>query len=131
MKSSGSLLHGVQVGDQYHFTFTVRLPVVRDTMNALAATMDECGTTDGPVASMFYRAAVMASALDALGDIPKEQITAELLCDGLSDDDFDLIDAQISAIKKKRMDLNPASKATEPPSSPSESTDSQKTASAQ
>lgn len=128
MKESGSLMYGVQVGEQYHFTFTVRLPVVRDTMKALEATMAECGTTEGPVAGMFYRAAVMASALDSLGDIPVEQITPTLLCDGLSDDDFDLIDAQISAIKKKRMNLNPAFTATEPPSSPSENTDSPKTA---
>jgi len=74
---------------------------------------------------------VMAAALDSLGDIPKGDITPALLCDGLSDDDFDIIDAHISAIKKKRMDLNPASKATEPPSSPSESTALPKTKSAQ
>ncbi|MEW7001903.1 hypothetical protein M5585_25765 [Serratia ureilytica] len=62
--------------------------------------MEECGTTEGPVAGMFYRAAVMASALVSLGDIPAEQLTPQLLCDGLTDDDFDLIDAQISALKK-------------------------------
>lgn len=124
MTESGSLLYGVPFGDTYHFTFTVKLPVVRDTMNGLEATMEECGTTEGPVAAMFYRAAVMASALVSLGNIPAEQITPQLLCDGLSDDDFDLIDAQISAIKKKRMELNPDLPATAPPSLPSESTDS-------
>lgn len=128
MKESGSLMHGVQVGEQIHFTFTVHLPVVRDTMNALQTTMEECGTTEGPVAGMFYRVAVMASALESLGDIPTEEITPQLLRDELSDDDFELIDAQISAIKKKRMSLNPASQVTAPPSSPSENTDSPKTA---
>ncbi|MCE9939966.1 hypothetical protein [Serratia liquefaciens] len=124
MTGSGSLLLGVPFGDTFHFAFTVKLPVVRDTMNALEATMEECGTTEGPVAGMFYRAAVMASALVSLGDIPAEQLTPQLLCDGLTDDDFDLIDAQISALKKKRMALNPVLAATEQPSLPSESTDS-------
>ncbi len=34
MTESGSLLLGVPFGDTFHFAFTVKLPVVRDTMNA-------------------------------------------------------------------------------------------------
>ena len=54
----------------------------------------------------------------------KEDITPELLLDELNDDDFDIIDAQINAVKKKRMDLNKNSPATEPSSSHSDDTGS-------
>ena len=113
------LLYGVKYGDKVHFDFAVRLPVVSDTIEALRATDEACGTTEGAAATMYYRVAVVASALTALGDLPKEEITAELLLNELNDDDFDIIDAQIEAIKKKRMDLNKSSPGTEPSSSPS------------
>ncbi|EFE0689017.1 TPA: hypothetical protein ACURMJ_001959 [Escherichia coli] len=113
------LLYGVKYGDKVHFDFAVRLPVVNDTIEALRATDEACGTTEGAAANMYYRVAVMACAITALGDVPKEEITAELLLNELNDDDFDLIDAQIEAIKKKRMDLNKSSPGTEPSSSPS------------
>lgn len=121
---SGILLHGVEVNGQVHYDFTVSLPVVRDTIEALRQTDDACGTTDGAAAGMYYKVAVMASALQSLGDIPKESITPDMLLDGLSDDDFDLIDAQIDAIKKKRMGSNPKFKDIVSPSSPSVDTDS-------
>lgn len=113
------LLYGVKYGDKVHFDFAVRLPVVSDTIEALRATDEACGTTEGAAANMYYRVAVMACAITALVDVPKEEITAELLLNELNDDDFDLIDAQIEAIKKKRMDLNKSSPGTEPSSSPS------------
>lgn len=113
------LLYGVKYGDKVHFDFAVRLPVVSDTIEALRATDEACGTTEGAAANMYYRVAVMACAITSLGDVPTEEITAELLLNELNDDDFDLIDAQIEAIKKKRMDLNKSSPGTEPSSSPS------------
>ena len=113
------LLYGVKYGDKVHFDFAVRLPVVSDTIEALRATDEACGTTEGAAANMYYRVAVMACAITSLGDLQKEEITAELLLNELNDDDFDLIDAQIEAIKKKRMDLNKSSPGTEPSSSPS------------
>ena len=118
------LLYGVKYGDKVHFDFAVRLPVVSDTIEALRATDEACGTTEGAAANMYYRVAVMACAITSLGDLQKEEITAELLLNELNDDDFDLIDAQIEAIKKKRMDLNKNSPATEPSSSPSDDTGS-------
>lgn len=42
-----SLLYGVQVGDRVHFDFQVRMPVVRDTIEALRLTHDRFGTTEG------------------------------------------------------------------------------------
>lgn len=117
-----ALLYGVKVGDKVHTDFLVRMPVVRDTIEALRLTDEACGTTEGAAAGMYYRVAVMAQAITALGDLPKEAITPELLLDELNDDDFDIIDAQIEAIKKKRMDSNSSSAVTEPSSSPSDGT---------
>ncbi|EDN4425267.1 hypothetical protein ZZ71_02930 [Salmonella enterica subsp. enterica serovar Kentucky] len=117
-----ALLYGVKVGDKVHTDFLVRMPVVRDTIEALRLTDEACGTTEGAAAGMYYRVAVMAQAITALGDLPKEAITPELLLDELNDDDFDIIDAQIEAIKKKRMDSNSSSAGTEPSSSPSDGT---------
>lgn len=117
-----ALLYGVKVGDKVHTDFLVRMPVVRDTIEALRLTDEACGTTEGAAAGMYYRVAVMAQAITALGDLPKESITPELLLNELNDDDFDIIDAQIEAIKKKRMDSNSSSAVTEPSSSPSDGT---------
>ena len=117
-----SLLYGVEVAGQVHFDFTVRLPVVRDTMNALRDTQDACGTTEGAAAGMYYRVAVMAAAIETLGTLRKDEITAEILMDGLNDDDFEIIDAQIEAVKKKRMLSSSSSQDTGPSSSPSADT---------
>ncbi|EPM2801111.1 hypothetical protein ACTK8Y_004565 [Yersinia enterocolitica] len=117
------MLHGVEANGKVHFDFTVRLPVIRDTINALSDTQDKYGTTEGAVASTYYRVAVIASALTTLGDLDKDVITTDLLLDALTDDDYDLIDTQISAIKKKRMALNPNSPVIDSPSSPSVSTE--------
>lgn len=95
------LLYGVKYGDKVHFDFAVRLPVVRDTIEALRLTDEACGTTEGASAGMYYRVALMAQAIEELGSLNKEDITPELLLDELNDDDFDIIDAQINAVKKK------------------------------
>ncbi|BFI57351.1 hypothetical protein KD4_12960 [Yersinia pseudotuberculosis] len=131
MTDTGLLLHGVEFKDKVHFDFTVRLPVIRDTINALSDTQSALGTTDGAAATTYYRVAVIASALVTLGDIDKDAITTNLLLDALTDDDFDLIDTQISAIKKKRMALNQSLLDIGLLSSPSESTDSVSNKSAQ
>ncbi len=119
------LLYGVQCGDTLHYDFTVRLPVVGHTVEALRKTDEACGTTEGAAAGMYYRVAVMASALESLGTLTKEEITPELLLHELNDDDFDIIDAEIEAIKKKRMRSNNGSQDTAPLSSPSDDTASQ------
>lgn len=117
------LLHGVEVNGTVHFNFAVRLPVVRDTITALQTTSQALGTTDGAAAGMYYRVAVLAAgALTSLGDLTTDDITPDLLLDGLSDEDYDLIDAQIEALKKKRIDLRASSQATGSPSSLSDDT---------
>lgn len=54
-----SLLYGVKVGDKVHFDFQVRMPVVKDTIEALSLTYEKYGTTEGAVAATYYRIAVV------------------------------------------------------------------------
>lgn len=108
-----SLLYGVKVGDKVHFDFQVRMPVVKDTIEALSLTHEKYGTTEGAVAATYYRIAVVAQVITALGDLPENEITVDLLLNELNEDDFDFIDAQIEAIKKKRLISNGSSQATE------------------
>ncbi|WP_459607787.1 hypothetical protein [Dickeya oryzae] len=49
------------------FEFSARLPVIGDTVDALAVTQDARGTTTGPAASLFYRVAVTSSVLTLAG----------------------------------------------------------------
>ncbi|WOA52498.1 hypothetical protein [Dickeya solani] len=119
------LLHGIEVDGKLHFEFSARLPVIGDTVDALAVTHDARGTTEGPAASLFYRVAVVSSVLTLPG-VDAEKITPELLLEQLSDDDFDVVDAEIENIKKKRMRKNPGSQDTEPQSSLSDDTASPK-----
>ena len=49
------LLYGVKYGDKVHFDFAVRLPVVRDTIEALRLTDEACGTTEGASAGLYDR----------------------------------------------------------------------------
>lgn len=106
MKTSGHLLYGVQVGDTTHYSYTVTIPVIRHTVNALSATQEKMGETDSPAASMYYRAAVMAEAMEELGSLSGNEITADIILDGMTDEDFDLIDAEFAGLKKKRMKGN-------------------------
>lgn len=101
MKAEGKLMYGVAAGETIHYDYAVVLPVIRHTVNALAATMEAMGETDSPPAAMYYRAAVMAEVMVSLGTLSKEEITADVLLDGMTDEDFDLVDAELAGIKKK------------------------------
>lgn len=103
MTEQGLLVFGVAVGDVIHRNFSIRLPVVKDTIIALTDTQESQGTTEGPAAQLYYKVAIIASALISLGNLAKEDITTELLLNELTDDDFDIIDAHIAEIKKKRL----------------------------
>ncbi|MGC8341853.1 hypothetical protein [Pantoea ananatis] len=109
MKTAGKLIYGVTVGDAVHYDYTVALPVIRHTVRALAATFEAMGETESPSASMYYRAAVMAEALVSLGPLNGDEITADILLDSMTDEDFDLIDAELAGIKKKRINSKPDS----------------------
>lgn len=129
MKASGQLLYGIPHGDVIHYDYTVAVPVIRHTIAALAATTEAMGESDSPAASMYYRAALMAEVIESLGDLPKEAITAELLLDGLTDEDMDLLDAELSGLKKKRMRVPPVSQGSDEQPSSSDDSASAETAS--
>lgn len=122
MKTAGKLMYGIAVGDAIHYDYTVVLPVIRHTVNALGATFEAMGETDSPAAAMHYRAALMAEVMDTLGPLGKEEINAELLLDGLTDEDFDLIDAELAGLKKKRINSKPDLPDSEKPPLSSDST---------
>ncbi|EOX0725706.1 hypothetical protein ACO37N_002536 [Klebsiella pneumoniae] len=129
MKASGQLLYGVPHGGVILYDYTVTVPVIRHTVNALAATNEAFGEADSPAATMYYRVAVMAEVIESLGDLKKEDITAELLLDGLTDDDMDLLDAELAGLKKKRMREPPASQGSGEPHSSSDDSASAQTVS--
>ncbi|QJK25590.1 hypothetical protein HJX28_14200 [Klebsiella pneumoniae] len=78
---------------------------------------------------MYYRVAVLAEVIQSLGSLSADEITAELLLDGLTDDDMDLLDAELAGLKKKRMRTLPDLADSGEPSSPSDSTGSERRAS--
>ncbi|WP_145491882.1 hypothetical protein [Yersinia rohdei] len=119
MTEQGFLVFGVAVGDVIHREFSIRMPVVKDTITALTDTQESQGTTDGPAAQLYYKVALIASALISLGNLAKEDITTELLLNELTDDDFDIIDAHIATIKKKRLPVKSSLPDTDLSPSPS------------
>ena len=96
------LEYGIQYNNQNHYDFTVRLPVVRDSIHALQATAEALGTTSGTQADIYYRVSAIAACIELLGTIPKDELNADFLLDNLVDSDLDIIDAAIAELKKKR-----------------------------
>lgn len=116
---TGKLLDGIPFGGILHKDFEIRLPVMRDTGQALEDAEERYGEVTGFMADSFYRAAVMASTLIRLGDIPNEELTAELLHENLTSDDYDELVAARTKLKEKRNGGNPGSPDSALPSSPS------------
>lgn len=122
MKHSGSLTFGVEypaASGQYHYDFTLRLPMAGDNIAAI----EETGATSG----LRIRVAMLARCLVSLGDIPAEAITYELLSEQLVDEDVDVLAEAEEAMKKKRMRPKPLSPTTASPSSSSDDTASEPT----
>ena len=124
---TGKLLDGIPFGDSLHMDFEIRLPVMRDTGQALEDAEERYGEVTGFAADSFYRAAVIASALIRLGNIPKEELTAELLHENLTSDDYDVLVAARDKLKAKRSGGNPGSPDSVLLSSPSGDAASPKT----
>lgn len=124
---TGKLLDGVPFGGTFHMDFEIRLPVMCDTGQALEDAEERFGEVTGFMADSFYRAAVMATTLIRLGDIPKEELTAELLHTNLTSDDYDQLVAARGKLKAKRNGGNPGSPDSALPSSPSGDAASPKT----
>lgn len=123
----GKLLDGVPFGDTHHFEFEIRLATMNVTGQALEDAEDKYGSIQGFAADTFYRTAVLAGELVSLGSIPKEDITAELLHDNLTEDDYAVLQEAVEKLKAKRNGGNPGSPVTDSPSSPSDDAASPKT----
>ncbi|MGL3103790.1 hypothetical protein [Enterobacter asburiae] len=99
---------------------------MRDTGQALEDAEERYGEVTGYMADSFYRSAVMACTLIRLGDIPEEELTAELLHENLTTDDYDVLIAARDKLKAKRNGEKPGSPDSASPSSPSGNTASPK-----
>ncbi|EGT5658475.1 hypothetical protein JD793_004679 [Citrobacter braakii] len=115
----GTLLDGIPFNGSIHVDFELRLPVLADTGQALDDVEERFGTTEGYAPDAFYRAAVLASTLKRLGNIPAENLTAELLYDNLTPDDYDVLNNARGRLKGKRSGGNPGSSESDSQPSPS------------
>jgi len=83
IREQGSLLIGVEYDGRLHADFTIRPQLVRDSIEALS---DERAAND----QRYLGVSILAKQIEKLGDIPKEQITADLLMN-MYNDDFTLL----------------------------------------
>ncbi|HQR97574.1 MULTISPECIES: phage tail assembly protein [unclassified Polaromonas] len=94
MTEKGTLLTGAVVGGVAHKTFELRLPTVRDNIDAV----DEVGGHNG----VALGAAILARQLVSLGTLKPEQIDFDLVA-GLHPGDYNLLDAAAKELEKKRL----------------------------
>ncbi|HGM6997543.1 TPA: hypothetical protein ACKP7N_002883 [Serratia marcescens] len=104
---SATLPIGVFYQGQLHRDFTVRVSTVGDEIAVVEDGIPDSGTAVG----------VLARCITALGSIPAEDVTYQLLCDTLVAEDYKALrDAQQEA-KKKLSGLKSDSVITDTPSS--------------
>ena len=94
--TSGNLKVGIEFAGTTHKTFVIRAAKVRDTIDATASA--------GVENSVKFMLATYALQLVSLGDIPKENITSELLAD-LYDVDLVVLQEAAQELEKKLMNL--------------------------
>jgi hypothetical protein len=119
---TGTLMDGIPFGDAVHVDYEIGLPLMRHNFEALDDTEEKYGTVEGFIPDSWYRCAILASTLVRLGSIPREELTAGLLHEHLTDDDYDILTGAQGTLRAKRSGGNPGSPDTDSPSSPSEST---------
>lgn len=113
---SGTLSVGVLFEGKLHQDFTVRLSTVGDEIAVIEDGVSETG----------QNLAVLVRSIVALGDIPPEAITYELLSDELDIDDYRELKAAQAEAKKKRNALKDSLGTTDAPLSDSANTASAK-----
>jgi hypothetical protein len=95
LTQTGKLLSGVVVDGVTHRAFTLRLPTVKDNIDAV----DLVGGTNGVALS----AAILASQLVQLGTLDKKkQINFDLVA-GMHPADFNLLEGAATSLEKKRV----------------------------
>lgn len=96
---SGNLKYGILHNGEWHYDFAMHLLTVREDM-----------AIDTQLEGQARLLESYAMSLDRLGDIPAEQISADILADGLVATDFDALFFAQELLAKKR--LRPSSTAT-------------------
>lgn len=96
---SGSLKYGILHNGEWHYDFAMHLLTVREDM-----------AIDTQLEGQARLLESYALSLDRLGGIPAEQISADILADGLVATDFDALFFAQELLAKKR--LRPSSTAT-------------------
>lgn len=98
---SGVLPGGADVAGKVHRDFTLRLPTVRDNIEAI----DEVGASN----NLALSAAILTRQILKLGDLKPEEITYEVVS-RLHPEDYNLLEARAMELEKKRKALQqPAS----------------------
>lgn len=99
LRQTGRLLTGAVVDGVSHCDFELRLPTVRDNIDAV----DEVGSHN----AVALGAAILARQLVKLGSLKPDQITFELVADGLHPSDYNQLEAAASELEKKRLAAAP------------------------
>ena len=92
---SGSLKYGILHNGEWHYDFAMHLLTVREDM-----------AIDTQLKGQARLLESYALSLDRLGDIPTEQISADILADGLVATDFDALFFAQELLAKKRLRPN-------------------------
>lgn len=94
LRQTGTLDTGVVVDGLMHRNFELRLPTVRDNIDAV----DEVGSHNG----VALNAAILARQLVSLGTLKPEQIDFDLVAT-MHPLDFNLLEAASTELEKKRL----------------------------
>ncbi|WP_281661446.1 hypothetical protein [Microvirgula aerodenitrificans] len=125
MTEKDSLVYGIEYpagSGTLHYDFEVMMPTIGINVRAMEQHPD--------ASAIVLTVAMMAACLVRIGDIPRDAITFELLDGELDPEDYDVVNAVWSRLKKKRMRPSAGSPASGEPSLSLAATDSTKTVSA-
>ncbi|MFO6425585.1 hypothetical protein ACLBOM_00560 [Escherichia coli] len=107
---TGELSDGLVFNGTIHKNFELRLPVMRDNGQALEETEERFQTVDGFAADgPLLPLCGNGGNAGPSGDIPQEELTAELLHDNMTPEDFNILLASRNVLKVKRSGGNPGS----------------------
>jgi len=92
----GKLIFGVEYEGKRHRDFTMRLPTLADNIAAIEAYPDAPATK--------LEIVMFARCMLALGEIPKDKITYELLANRLLPVEYEVINDAMGVVKKKLLE---------------------------
>ena len=96
MREKGDLIIGVEHGGKVHTSFVLRPQLVRDTIEVMGGDEAEQAARN----AHFCGACLMARQIESLGDIPKDEITTDLVL-SLTDIDFEVISKARETLDKR------------------------------